>query len=361
MKSGSFDIPQDLTKTQDFLVRACLAASRTEQQHWVHKWEEDVQIQDLDYSSSRLVPYFLFRNQQNQVTTRHDNRLKIIYKHWWLRTQHISDQMTKVVAALKSARIRSVIIKGAAIRDYYPRHELRPMADFDLLVRPGTLFKTLEILDQLGFARSTYMANCLAEAPGMTIDFMHGIECAHKIMDVRVDIHWRIGSFCSAGFTEKLWQNLDEAGSCDGLQKARLPYEVFMILMHAAVNRSADNLNWIVDVSVIAACNDRSFWTEARRIAAEEKKTDLFDYACTILSEYGIEVPEISGNISPPGLTLLPQERAKRMTRWSLWRTQIHNLHFQVRNLFPHAGVARLAYQYYRRIRFHFVMRRLSG
>jgi uncharacterized membrane protein YbaN (DUF454 family) len=349
----------DLTPIQDLIIKACLADSKTDQQKWVAEWEEKVIIHDLDYSSSRLIPYFFHRNQASDITTKHDNRLKIIYKHWWLRTQHITDQLNKVQAALREANVAYVLIKGAAIRNYYKQHELRPMADFDILVRPEMLDETLDTLTALGFVPNLNTAQCLKEARGMMMDFMHGIECAHHTMDVRVDIHWRIGSFCSLAFTEKLWSNLDEYPLFPGAKQPRLPYEVFMLLMHAAVNKSMDNLNWIIDMVVINANSDQSFWKEAREIAIEEKKESIFDYACTILTKYGVYAPPPVGAVRPPILHPMTKEQSRQMGFTRLYRTKVNNLRFQVRNLFPQAGTTSLVYHYCRRVRFHLMLRRI--
>ncbi len=349
----------DLTPIQDLIIKACLADSKTDQQKWVAEWEEKVVIHDLDYSSSRLIPYFFHRNQASEITTKHDNRLKIIYKHWWLRTQHITDQLNKVQAALREVDVAYVLIKGAAIRNYYKQHELRPMADFDLLVHPEILDKTLETLTGLGFVPNLNTAQCLKEARGMMMDFMHGIECTHHTMDVRVDIHWRIGSFCSLSFTEKLWSNLDDYPPFPGAKQPRLPYEVFMLLMHAAVNKSMDNLNWIIDMVVINANSDPSFWKEVREIAKEEKKERILDYACAILAGYGVRAPNPGGAIRPPALYPLSDAQSKQMNFLRLYRTKFNNICFQVRHLFPNANRLAFGYQLLRRIKFYFFLQEL--
>src|SRR5690606_33909785 len=83
----------NLTRAQTLLVRACLATHATDRARYVRAWEAAVQMEELDFSSSRLVPYFLHKNQQDGITCRYDNRLKVIYKHWWLRTHHIHHEL----------------------------------------------------------------------------------------------------------------------------------------------------------------------------------------------------------------------------------------------------------------------------
>src|SRR5690606_2843525 len=115
-------------------------------------WEEQVVIDEIDFSSSRLIPFFYHGNQQFGIDSKHDNRLKIIYKHWWLRTQHISHELRKVHTALIEAGVNAVVIKGASIKMHYEREELRPMADFDLLVHPLDFKKALYLIKGLGYS-----------------------------------------------------------------------------------------------------------------------------------------------------------------------------------------------------------------
>jgi hypothetical protein len=118
-----------LSTAQLFMLKACLASSRDAREEAVRSWEEEVVMNDLDFSSSRLIPYFFYRNQQDGISTKYDKRIKIIYKHWWLRTQHIAHELKKVHAALAGAGVKAVVIKGASLKTHYAQAEHRPMAD----------------------------------------------------------------------------------------------------------------------------------------------------------------------------------------------------------------------------------------
>ena len=124
----------NLTYPIQLMLEACLAGSRETREQAVRLWEEHVIIDDMDFGASRLVPYFFHLNKQDGIETVHDKRLKVIYKHWWLRSHHITHQLKIVHNALSEEGIRLIIYKGAAIKLHYERDELRPMADFDLLI-----------------------------------------------------------------------------------------------------------------------------------------------------------------------------------------------------------------------------------
>ncbi len=347
----------DLNPTQQLLVKACVASSKTEQQRWVSEWEEKVAIDDLDYSSSRLIPYFLHKNQQAGITTRHDKRLKVIYKHWWLKTQHINDQLNKVLATLTAANIAYIVIKGATTRSYYEPHELRTMGDSDILVSPADMLKVMTLLEEIGYIPNRQAKARLQHAPQLTMDFMHAVEFAHQLLDTRIDIHWRIGKYSSMAFTKRLWAHVDDYKLFPGAKKPQLPYEVFIILLHASMDGSRDNLNWIIDIEILNTVSGQSFWEEVRQLFIDEKKEDMFDYTCSILLEYGVYAPTPVKPVSAPALTLITDQDRQNMSLPILFRTKLINFRFKVKQAYPHSGPVARLYQYMRRIRFYFVLK----
>src|SRR5690554_592823 len=183
MKLKNFDWIDNLTLIQQLIIKVCLTTNKEERENAVRDWEEQVIINDLDFSSSRLIPIFFHGNQQYGTTTRYDKRLNVIYKHWWLRTQHISHQLTRVHKALFDAGIQVIVIKGASIKMHYKREELRPMADFDLLIHPADLKKAFQIIKSLG-----YLSNRLSEVyweknENIFLDFHHAISFKNQNND----------------------------------------------------------------------------------------------------------------------------------------------------------------------------------
>lgn len=349
MKSRNSDWLENLTRAQRYLLNACMAPTKAEQEQWVQAWETTVDIQDLDFGSSRLVPYFFHKNQKAGIISRHDNRLKIIYKHWWLRTQHITDLLQKVNVAFLKAGIESVIIKGASIRSYYERLELRTMSDFDLLIHPGKLQEALRILRQLDFVQDEDTTICLKEIPRLMLDFTHGIPCIYRINQTPVDLHWRIGSLCTKQFTEKLWTNLDDYPYLQGAKQPKLEYIVFLILIHAAMNRNEHNLNWILDIHAINEHQGLDYWPAVQELAREEKKEAVLDYACSILLKFGIFAPHPRQAVHPPRLTPINEEMRKQLSLIRLGYTKIINLYYHVYYRYPNANAFEILYQGIRR------------
>ncbi|WP_353125299.1 nucleotidyltransferase family protein [Parapedobacter pyrenivorans] len=360
MKSYRSDPVDNLSMQQTLLVRACLATTPAEREQYVRAWEEAVQILDLDFSASRLIPYFLHKNQQDGITCQHDKRLKVIYKHWWLRTHHISHQLTRVHAAFHAAGIDTVIIKGASIKHHYERPELRPMGDFDLLISKENLHEAMHVLRELDFIPNKLQLAYLEQVPDLLLDFTHAISWSHRSNDTYIDLHWRVGSRCSWQFTDKLWANLVPYAGLPDAKKPALAYELFMLLIHAMDSSNKDNLNWLIDVAVLQNQLDAAVWQAARQLAVDEKKADLFDYACRILLWFNVAAPD-------PGEVGVPKRLAatKPIGRGGLLRKtrdlprMVSSLMYTIDRLYPHAGPLAKCYYFARRIMLFFVARRI--
>ncbi|MBZ4187282.1 nucleotidyltransferase family protein [Niabella beijingensis] len=359
MKFVLSDLVDNLSVEQTLLLRACLAKSKTEREGYVRAWENEVQIMDLDFSSSRLVPYLLYKNQQEGISCRHDKRLKILYKYWWLRTQHISNQLRQVHRAFLAEGIAVVVIKGASIRQYYPRAELRSMSDFDLLIPQQKMQEAIGILRRMEFVPHQILMACIQEVPGLLFDFGHAVSCTNPSSDTFIDLHWKIGSNCTKQFTERLWLHLVPCPELPGGKKPALAYEVFMILIHAGDKANRHNLNWIIDIAQLHDQLDAPLWQQARQLAIEEKKEDLFDYACRVLLQFGLPVPD-PGKVKTPPRLIYKEARKGGIHRVLNGPRTVRNLICIITRLYPHASLWQQCYQFVRSVRFVFISRRIE-
>ncbi len=343
------------------MLKACIAHSKEGRQKAVREWEQTVVMEDLDFSSSRLVPYFLHGNQQVGITTIHDNRLKVIYKHWWLRSQHIAHQLKIVHEAFTEAGVKSIVTKGASLKTFYERAELRPMADFDLIVRPANLERALRIVETLGYVQSKDSVPFIQKYPKLFYDFNHALFCAHPKNNCELDLHWRVGSTCSNELTEDLWLHLEDYPPIPGAKRPQLAYEVFMLMIHAADSQNRDNLNWILDITAINKTAGKPFWEEARRLAVTERKEDLFDYSCAILIQLGIDAPNPGELKSPKLIISTTVEDRVQMGRFALLRSRAGNIRYRVNRFFPHAGPFKKVYHMGRCLGYYFITRKGEG
>lgn len=296
MKLYYSEIDEAVKPPARLMLQACTAGSAAKQQALTEQWEEAVDINEIDYSAMRLVPLFYYKNQQAGITTKHDKRLKVIYKYWWLKTQHITNQLNCVYSQLVGAGMKPVVIKGAALMGYYPKPELRTMADFDLVIAPVEIDDALVILKRAGYVPHTATEQMLLQHRELALCFSHSIECVHAATETRFDLHWKIGSDCSEQLTQRMLSTLTPFTGLPGAQKPAPEYEVFLIIVHAISAWQRDNLNWMVDVDMLNRLYNKSFWQKAREIAVQEKRDDMFDYGCFLLQQNGIYAPPVKSN-----------------------------------------------------------------
>lgn len=350
MRLYGFDNSQALTPATKLLLQACTAATASGRRTYAAEWERLVDMDKLEFSAMRLVPLFLHQNSRDGITTAYDKRLKVIYKYWWLKTQHIFNQLKAIHAMFIAAGIQPVVIKGASLMGYYPLAELRPMADFDLVVPPGDINKALQLLKSAGYDVKKSKESMLLKHKRLTLDFVHAIECMHKATGTQVDLHWKIGCLCSNEFTQNMLQHLQPYPGLPGGLKPGIGHEVFLIIMHAIIHRQKDNLNWLIDIDVLNRAYNKSFWQEARNIAVAEKKEKLFDYGCALLLKNGIYAPEtnsIAAIILP--ISTIEKEKLRGL---SLLGARVNKIWVTVTYQFAHKNWLYKTFQLVRHTRF---------
>ena len=333
--------------THKLLVQACLSTNKEEQQALVSEWENLVAMDHLDNGSMRLAPLFFHKNQLAGIATKHDKRLKILYKYWWLKTNHILNQVGQVYKVLNDNGIKAVLIKGTAIITRYEKPELRPMADFDLLIKPANVQPALKILRGLGYSANEVSAAMLDLNPASAFEFDHAIDLVHTMTDTKFDLHWQMGSLCSTKFTDDLWLNVTDSHLVPGAIKPALVYEAYFIIIHAITSGGWDNLNWIIDVNLLNL-TPRD-WDAVRKLAAAEKKEDLFNHACCILLTHGVAAPPSQKTKSPKLPWIISEKSAAAMSRPRLFTLRLLNIFRYAKYLFPYSTVTGKLYNSFRR------------
>ncbi len=348
-----------LSDIQRLMVKACITTSHEEQAAAVKEWEEKVVMDVLDYSCMRFCPLFFYKNQKAGIETRHDKRLKVIYRFWWLKTEHILNQMKLVHAEFISAGIQPVMIKGASVMFYYPVTMLRTMADFDLMIPFPDISRALEILKSMGYTPDPAMEEPMKIYPVLVRDFTHSLECVHEKTGTRLDLHWRIGNLCSYEFTNDLLQHVEACLAIPHAQRPDLAHELCATIIHAVVSGGRDNINWIYDVHLMNTLMTDTTWQKARQIAIEEKKEHIFDDGCNMLADNGVYVPfpkkEVNFKRQPFLSNAQIDAQSKNLIHYFYLRSKNYTL--IMKNLFPHSGMPKVYYQGLRRIFLFLVFR----
>lgn len=323
-------------------------------------WDQQIQIDDMDYGVMKLIPFFLHQLKKLSYESLHQNRLKVLYKYWWLKTLKNLDQLQEVIALLRSQQIPMLLIKGVPLLPYYPARELRPMADLDILIPREDVMGAIEQLRAAGWIpKDGSFYQRLKSNSDLCLDFNHSIELEHVEGKTKMDLHWKVGNYASWDLTQTIWANGIPSAQFEKVFQPSLADSLAMTLLHASDSESKHHYNWILDVKMMEKDLSPEVWQAACELAQAEKKEDWFDFACHTLLQRGIEAPIPSRIITPPAGRLTKKQfgNKKNLPRY-LWKKIENNLIILEIN-FPHVRGFQKLKLFVRRITYFLMNRTL--
>ena len=335
---------------KSYLLKACVESSIEKKKEALAQWEQHVSIDDLEYDSMRLAPYLLYQISQNKLPCIHEKRLKVLYKFWWLKTNHLVDQLKIACDALNQHGILPVVLKGGSLMYYYPDPVLRPMSDIDLEVPFSDIEKTLSVLKNIGYTWKRKELKFIKYFPKAIFDFYHAIGLKHEKLGVEIDLHWRAGSLLSYGFTKKMMDNLIAHPSIESAKRPSLAYELCLTILHAVSSKNRDNLNWVIDVHILNQVADIPTWQTVYALAEEENKLGLLQEGILFLEANGIQIP-IKFNTSLPNKPILltqNKEFSELNNPLKICYKRYKNSVLIVKELFPEASYFKRCFHFTR-------------
>jgi hypothetical protein len=161
-------------------------------------------------------------------------------------------ELQTVLAALGDADVRPVLLKGVAIaHTHYPRPELRPRSDTDLLIRADTRDAVASVLLRLGYRRPLEIDGDVA------IGQIHFIKTDAYGLEHALDVHWRLSNvraFADVLSYDELAQTAIVISPFGG--RAWIPSLVHALLVacihRVAHHADAMHLLWLFDVHLLA-------------------------------------------------------------------------------------------------------------
>ncbi len=149
------------------------------------EWKASVDLNDVEHGSLRLLP-LLYRNlQRHGVEDDAMPRLKGIYRNAWVRNQLVLEHGLRASSALSEQGLDSIVLKGAALLadGSYSELALRPMEDFDLLVRPADFRRAIDALRAIGWEFHPSSVD-----PEWYLPYRHAVALRYR--DGELDLHW---------------------------------------------------------------------------------------------------------------------------------------------------------------------------
>lgn len=235
------------------------------------RWEEILR-QSLRHSVAPLLYHRLKQADAGSIPPVEVwEKLQTLY----LRSAAINGSMYRDLAealdCLQASGIAVIVLKGGYLaRHVYDNIALRPMSDFDLLVKEADLLGANGLLVKLG-----YQVSRNADTEALFAKYYHlpPLIKAGKI-PVGIELHWKLER-PSARFeidTEGLWRRARPAAFGEAHASALCPED---LLLHLCIHASYHHqfrfgLRSLCDVAeTIRRCNDQLDWEKLRERAEE--------------------------------------------------------------------------------------------
>ena len=196
------------------------------------------------------------------------HRLTTVANGAWAMNVVLEDRWAEATTALRQVGVELLTLKGMALlHTVYPEAGTRPMADIDLLIRPGDRAAALEVLRGLGY-----------RTPGADAD-RHAAsrDFAELIRDeTRIDLHWHVARYLRfEGVVrvdqDELWRRARPLVTPAGRSLALCPEDLLLhLILHLTLGSEFARVLWFTDIdAVVRRCASELDWE--RLIADAER------------------------------------------------------------------------------------------
>jgi hypothetical protein len=202
--------------------------------------------------------------------------------------------LRRTLAALDRAAVHPLVLKGAELAyTHYPRPDLRPRLDSDLLVPPGARATADEVLRTLGYEPELGAGGDLVTYQTSYTRRVEG-QPAHVI-----DLHWRVANpqvFASLLDYEEL---VSAAVPIPALGPAARGLSVVHALLVACVHRVAhhldsDRLIWLYDIHLLAGDLSNEAWKQVTGLAIQRRVAAIVSQSLARTADrFGTAIPAV--------------------------------------------------------------------
>jgi Uncharacterised nucleotidyltransferase len=268
------DLPQPLVKpgpwptpTQLLLLRACLESGAEARVAW-EEWSSIVDLDHLDHESSYLLP-MLDHNLRAIGVTGHPwlGRIKGYRRYIWVKNRRLFAQGSQLIKELRPlVGDELLLIKGAALAcRYYSDLGLRPMVDFDFMVKPESAPCVLNHLKASGWKKPQWyeQQERIGQIPkGLSFSNSHARNL-QRSDGIEIDLHWNLmADLCGTTMNETFWDAAVPMRLPDGSQVRTLELSdlLFHCCLHGLVWSPARSTRWVADAVILLQNNESIRW-----------------------------------------------------------------------------------------------------
>ncbi len=166
------------------LLRAALWDTDDAARAWRHALAT-TDLDTLDPGALRLLPLVQRNVQRLGLENPWESRLHGVQRYWWAHNRLLVRLCSQALAALRDAGHETLVLKGVPLGlAYYGDVALRPMSDFDILVRRSDAPSALVALSRLGWSPERRVDDTYFR-------LRHGVSL-HDPTGRTLDFHWSI-------------------------------------------------------------------------------------------------------------------------------------------------------------------------
>jgi hypothetical protein len=171
------------SKAQTLLLRAAIGPAQGVRAAF-DAWRAMTDIEaPVDGGTYRLLPLLYARLSALDIDDPLMGRLKGVYRRAWYENNLLFHRVVPAVAALETAGIKTMLLKGTPIAlTYHASHATRPMADLDLMVRTDQADAARHLLAKLGWKATT-------KHPARELPDLHAQDLRNA-EGTEIDLHW---------------------------------------------------------------------------------------------------------------------------------------------------------------------------
>ncbi len=256
------------TREQAWLLKAALTRGPGAIAAW-QKWKPIKDMDHLDPGSTRMLPLVYDNLSRQGVDEPLLNTCKGFYRRAFYQNNMLFHRMAPLLDALETAKIPTMLLKGAAlVCRYYKKPGLRPMDDLDILVPTHRALDAVSVLKRLGWRQNPKPKAILAER-------YFNVRNGHEFNapdGQAVDLHWHLlADGCFPGADAPFWEaavSSPLAGA--GTLALCATDQLIHVCVHGAKWNIIPGIRWVADaMHVLDTEADRIDWGRLARLAGE--------------------------------------------------------------------------------------------
>jgi hypothetical protein len=219
----------------------------------------------------------------------------------WARGVAFAAHWAEATSVLRDAGVETITLKGMALaHTVYPEPGLRPMADVDLLVRPGDRLGAIAALGRLGY-----------RTPGPDAERLGASRCFAELArdGILLDLHWDVARYLRfEGVVrvdhEGLWRRARPLVLSEGHSLALCPEDTLLhLVLHLTLGSDFARVLWYTDIDAVIRRHAAELdWNSVVHEAGRWRIRALLDWTLGVVrASFGTPLPPVLVERLAPG------------------------------------------------------------